>query len=491
MRVLMLGWEFPPYITGGLGTACYGLTKALSRYGTQVAFVLPRQITGSQVSHVRLLHPGSLLPQSLIAAPAMVTTTPASDSTLHGDDESLGDASTRAVEPSPIAWRQPAHTPQSASSTIAKQTPGWLASPYQSAGGQLHEPQVITGKPATLDATGQPRVGFFTAPSFYQEQAASPWVNPYAGDLMSDTQRYGEFCVALARQEHFDLVHAHDWMTFPAGLAVAAATGKPLLVHVHSTEFDRSGQNVNQGVYDLERRGVHGAIRVIAVSHLTRSILIHRYGLDPAKVDVVYNGIESDQTHAHVSKASIRRGDKIVLFLGRITWQKGPEFFIRAARKVLEKYERVKFVMAGSGDRITQVIELAAAYGIGHKVVFTGFLHGADVERLFKMADVYVMPSISEPFGIAPLEAIRHDVPVIISKSSGVAEVLTHALKVDFWDIEEMANKIIAVLKHPPLSSTLREQADMEVRRLSWDDAAAKCVHTYQTTLRTMGLNPR
>ncbi len=493
MRVLMLGWEFPPYITGGLGTACYGLTKALSRYGTQIAFVLPRNIAGSQASHVRLLHPGSLVPQPIVTTTTHTVTVahPAVESGSALNDASGADSNSAAAT-SLLAWRQPVHTPQSVSSVIAKQTPGWLASPYQSAGGQLHQAQVITGQPATFDATGQQRVGFFAAPSFYEQQTVSTtWVNPYEGDLMSDTQRYAQFCVALARQEHFDVVHAHDWMTFPAGLAVAAATGKPLVVHVHSTEFDRSGQNVNQVVYDLERRGVHGAIRVIAVSHLTRSILVHRYGLDEAKVDVVYNGIESDDTQTHISKASIRRGDKIVLFLGRITWQKGPEFFIRAARMVLEKYDRVKFVMAGSGDRITQVIELAAAYGIGHKVVFTGFLHGADVERLFKMADVYVMPSISEPFGIAPLEAISHDVPVIISKSSGVAEVLTHALKVDFWDIEEMANKIIAVLKHPPLSSTLREQADMEVRRLSWDDAAAKCVHTYQTSLRVMGLNPR
>ncbi|NJL31681.1 MAG: glycosyltransferase [Phycisphaerales bacterium] len=171
--------------------------------------------------------------------------------------------------------------------------------------------------------------------------------------------------------------------------------------------------------------------------------------------------------------------------------EKALSFFIRAARKVLEKIDGVKFVMAGSGDRVTQIIELAAAYGIGHKVVFTGFLQSEDVQRLFQMADVYVMPSISEPFGIAPLEAIRHDVPVIISKSSGVAEVLTHALKVDFWDIEDMANKIIAVLKHPPLSTTLRRQADIEVKRLTWDDSAAKCVNAYQQAMRVMGFNPR
>ena len=305
---------------------------------------------------------------------------------------------------------------------------------------------------------------------------------------MAEAQRYADLCVDLAQGEDFDVIHAHDWLTFPAGLAVAAVTGKPLVAHVHSTEFDRAGENANQQIYDIERRGVHGAMRVVAVSYLTRSILLHRYGMDPEKVDVVYNGIDNGPSSGPPADARsrIRRGDKIVLFLGRVTMQKGPEYFIAAAEKVLEKIDAVKFVVAGSGDKIQEVIELAAAKGIGHKVLFTGFLRGPDVERVFKLADVYVMPSVSEPFGIAPLEAISHDVPVIISKTSGVAEVLTHALKVDFWDIDDIANKIIAVLKHPPLSSTLREHADMEVRKLTWDDAAAKCRSVYEHALALM-----
>ena len=273
----------------------------------------------------------------------------------------------------------------------------------------------------------------------------------------------------------------------PAGLAVAAATGKPLVAHVHSTEFDRAGENTNQQIYDIERRGMHGAMRVIAVSYLTRSIVLHRYGVDPEKVDVVYNGIDNDKLDPSASpRTAIAKGDKIVLYLGRVTMQKGPEYFITAARKVLDKFDKVKFVVAGSGDKIEEIIELAAAQGIGQKVLFTGFLRGPDVERVFKMADVYVMPSVSEPFGIAPLEAISHDVPVIISKTSGVAEVLTHALKVDFWDVDDIANKIIAVLKHPPLSATLREHADIEVRKLTWDDAARKCNAVYDHSMAVM-----
>ncbi len=268
------------------------------------------------------------------------------------------------------------------------------------------------------------------------------------------------------------MVHAHDWMTFPAGMAVAAAKGVPLVVHVHSTEFDRSGIHIDQRIYDLERRGMHAAMKVIAVSYLTKNQVIHNYGVDPSKIEVVYNAIESNGTGFDPEKYKIHTDEKIVLFLGRITQQKGPEYFLAAAKKVLEVMDNVKFVMAGGGDLIRRIIEMASEMGIGHKVLFTGFLRGNDVERVFKMADLYVMPSVSEPFGIAPLEAMSHDVPVLISKQSGVSEVLSHALKVDFWDTDEMANKIIAVLKYPPLANTLREHGSFEVRQLNWTDAA-------------------
>jgi glycogen(starch) synthase len=235
-------------------------------------------------------------------------------------------------------------------------------------------------------------------------------------------------------------------MTFPAGLAVAGIKGVPLVVHVHSTEFDRSGLHVDQRIYDIERRGMHGAIKVIAVSTSPKPHhppLRHRPQQGRSRLQRHRsngNGFDED-------KYKIHKDEKIVLFLGRITMQKGPEYFLAAAKKVLEVMDNVKFVMAGSGDMIRRTIEMAASMGIGHKVLFTGFLRGGDVEKVFKMADLYVMPSVSEPFGIAPLEAMSHDVPVIISKQSGVSEVLTHALKVDFWDINEMANKIIAVLR--------------------------------------------
>jgi glycosyltransferase involved in cell wall biosynthesis len=303
----------------------------------------------------------------------------------------------------------------------------------------------------------------------------------YNGDMYSEVQRYADLAMRLAANEQFDVIHAHDWMTYPAGVAVARMSGKPLIVHVHSTEFDRSGEHVNQVIYDVERMGMHAADRIIAVSYLTRSIIISRYG---DKVEVVYNGVERNgNTNWPVGDTTIKKDEKVVLFLGRITMQKGPDYFLRAAKKVLEKMEDVKFVMAGSGDMMHRAVEMAAELGIGSKVLFTGFLRGEDVQKIFQMADLYVMPSVSEPFGIAPLEALDNDVPIIISKQSGVSEVIKHALKVDFWDVDEIANKIVAVLKYPPLGITLRSHGNYEVRKLRWKDSASRCARIYEEAL--------
>lgn len=447
MRVFMLGWEFPPFISGGLGTACHGLTLALSRQNTKITFVLPKVIDTQNTSHVRLLTPQSPLAESETPASGI------SPATISHDD------SDTQLDPN-IKFQA---------------IPARMYSPYQSAGGVLRQPPPAASRQCMQSNQSAPATASLVS-------GLGPGTGPldYSGDLLDECQRFSDLCLNLARGEDFDVIHAHDWLTFPAGLAVARLSGRPLITHVHSTEFDRSGENINQPVYDIERRGMHGAMRVIAVSYLTKSIIQHRFGVDPDKIEVVYNGIENINPLPGLhGEPAIRRSDKIVLFLGRITMQKGPEYFVRAAKKVLEKEQEVKFVMAGSGDKITDVIDLAVREGIGHQVLFTGFLRGKDVERVFRIANVYVMPSVSEPFGIAPLEAIRHDVPVIISKTSGVAEVLTHALKVDFWDTDEIANKIIAVLRHPPLSSTLREQADLEVRQLTWDGAAKKCLQVY------------
>lgn len=440
MRVFMLGWEFPPFISGGLGTACYGLTKAMSGLGTEILFVLPRPVSSPFSTHVKLLSPRAGSP---LASPVTEFRLDEFDHvSFRAINSRLGDPYVRPLD---------------------QLTPEERAR-------RLKEMGV---NPADADVAAGVTAGLAGAPA----KAAG---DHYAGDMFAEIQRYAALASEIARQESFDVVHAHDWMTFPAGLAVAGLKGVPLVVHVHSTEFDRSGVNVDTRIYDIERRGMHGALKVIAVSSLTKNIIQHQYGVDPAKVEVVYNAVEiNGNGDFDEEKYKIHKDEKIVLFLGRITMQKGPEYFLAAAKKVLEVMDNVKFVMAGSGDMIRRTIEMAAAMGIGHKVLFTGFLRGGDVEKVFKMADLYVMPSVSEPFGIAPLEAMSHDVPVIVSKQSGVSEILNHALKVDFWDINEMANKIIAVLRHPPLASTLRQHGSFDVRKRTWVDAARECVGVY------------
>ncbi|MHC4633805.1 MAG: glycosyltransferase family 4 protein [Planctomycetota bacterium] len=428
MKVFMLGWEFPPFISGGLGTACYGLTKAMNQLDIEITFVLPRTFADQYTTHVKLLNPGLL------------------SSTFKIDEFAK---TTFYTVNSPLQ---------------AYSTPGL----YQQ---QLEE------------FLSQKQMAGGTA------LACQPLCRAdYSGDMYTEVQRYAAITAELAKNEVFDIIHAHDWMTFPAAIRVAAESGKPLIVHIHSTEFDRSGEYINQMIYDIERQGMHAADKIIAVSNFTRELIVSRYGVSREKAEVVHNAVERKGNNGNnlnwvLGETGIKRGEKIVLFLGRITMQKGPEYFLSAAQKVLENMENVKFVMAGSGDLMHKAIEMAAGLGIGNKVLFTGFLHGEDVRKIYKMADLFVMPSVSEPFGLVPLEALDNDVPVIISKQSGVSEVLTHALKVDFWDIDEMANKIIAVLRYPPLKTTLQNHGNFEVRRLRWKDSAVKCMKIYEEML--------
>ena len=467
MRVLMLGWEFPPFITGGLGTACYGLTKAMSARGTQISFVLPKRVGSEYTSHVKMLSPQARRAEAGDRAPDSVA------STFQADPK-----------PTPVD----AQGKEAFRNVVFKAVPSHMASVYPG-GGLQYTPTgtrktegigFIHSKPATQSETSE----MVSAAVADAPPPAAPDFD-YSGDLFQQTRRYADLCLDLAKGEGFDVIHAHDWLTFPAAQALSEATGKPWIAHVHSTEYDRAGEGANTQIAEFEKQGVLSADRVIAVSEFTRKILVSRFGLDKNKCDVVYNGVEQtikngvERSEPIHPPAGIKKGEKVVLYLGRVTMQKGPEYFIAAAKKVLEKMDNVKFVVAGSGDQIERTIEQAAKAGIGSKITFTGFLHRADVKRVYEMADVYVMPSVSEPFGIAPLEAIAHDVPVIISRQSGVSEVLEHALKVDFWDTHDIANKIIAVLRHPPLGKTMREHADLEVRELTWDGAAEKCEAVY------------
>ncbi len=425
----MLGWEFPPFISGGLGTACYGLTKAMDQLGMKVTFVLPKMVGEKYTTHVKLLCPGS------------------EKSAFSLKYSELKNVRFHTIS-SPL---QPYTTPD------------------------IYNKQIEE----TLRQKHERQLGNITSASQFVTST------DYSSDMYTEVHRYAAIAAELAEYEqyNFDIVHAHDWMTYPAGITVSAISGKPLVIHVHSTEFDRSGEHVNQMIYDIERQGMERANKIIAVSHFTRNIIISRYGISGEKVEVVYNGVERNGSWSSLIETGIKKDEKIVLFLGRITMQKGPEYFLHAAKKVLNIMDNVKFVMAGSGDLMHRSIELAAELGIGQKVLFTGFLRGEDVQKIYNMADLYVMPSVSEPFGIAPLEALDNDVPVIISKQSGVSEVLMHALKVDFWDVNEIANKIIAVLKYPPLRMTLKSHGNFEVRKLRWKDSAAKCAKIYEDML--------
>jgi glycogen(starch) synthase len=422
IKTLMLGWEFPPFISGGLGTACYGLTKAMDHLGMQVIFVLPR-----------------MKPVRFVGGAAMAGAGRRSSAPL---EQEFPNVRFRAV-------------------------PSGLA-PYGRFG-----PSAQPVPHATVAARAE----------LLEELPGEP--GPYGVNINEEVQRYAIRAAKIAQSEEFDIIHAHDWMTFPAGIAVAAYSRKPLVVQVHSTEFDRSGEHVNQCVYDIERQGMHAAAKVIAVSNYTRNIVVSRYAVPPEKVEVIYNGIDPpDAAEAPAQPARPSQRDKVVLFLGRITMQKGPEYFLYAAKRVLEKEKHVKFIMAGDGDRLCGTIELAAWLGIGHRVFFTRFLRGADVDNAYRMADLYVMPSVSEPFGLAPLEALRNNVPVLISKQSGIAETLQNALKVDFWDINEMANKMVAVLRHPPLQETLRANGHKEVLKFRWEDSAARVNDIYHRVLK-------
>jgi len=311
-----------------------------------------------------------------------------------------------------------------------------------------------------------------------------PRVRPeqYGRDIYAEVGRFASNCASSLSQERFDIIHCHDWMTYPAGVALAQITGKPLVCHVHSLEYDRSGLNVNQQIHHIERFGLQAARRVIAVSYYTRRIVHEQHGIPLDKICVVHNGVYSSEAMFKYRKGKSWPA-KIVLFLGRITFQKGPDYFIEAAAKVIPHIPDVLFVMAGTGDMLPRCIERVNQLGIGEHFQFPGFLRGQEVEEMFSIADLYVMPSVSEPFGISALEAIKFDTPVIISRQSGVSEVLTHALKVDFWDIDRMADLMINALVHEELRSDMVAMAREEVRRLHWDAAALKTREIYSSLL--------
>lgn len=427
MKVLMFGWEFPPHIAGGLGTACFGLTKGLVRHQVDIRFVVPKAYGDEDQQAVRLVN--------------------ASEVTVNME-ESLYKEYWKRIEYMEIG-----------SSII----------PYVS-------PEEFARILSQEQLTRISRDSRVFADRFEFSGAYGP-------SLLEEVSRYALVASALAAAGGFDLIHAHDWLTYPAGIAAKYVSGKPLVIHVHATEFDRTGENVNTQVFEIEKKGMMEADKIIAVSHFTRNTVIEKYGIPEEKVVTVHNAVEP--TEKKNINGTSHVPEKIVTFLGRITYQKGPEYFIEAARLILERDENVRFVMAGSGDLLEKMIRRVAALKIGHKFHFTGFLRGTDVDRMLAMSDVFVMPSVSEPFGIVPLEAMRSNVPVVISKQSGVSEVLNHALKVDFWDIHGMADAIYGLLHYKGALKMFDRYGKEEVESLKWEHSGLKVKEVYEEVLRS------
>lgn len=312
----------------------------------------------------------------------------------------------------------------------------------------------------------------------------------YAGSLVGEVYRYSELAGDIADSEEHDVIHAHDWLSFEAGINAKEVSGKPLVAHIHATEFDRSGESVNQDIYDIERRGFHVADSVVAVSDWTKNILINRYDVPADKITVVHNGI-SEEDYSDVLEESPSsvvsklkdHGYKIVLFVGRITFQKGPDYFVRMAKKIREYEPNTFFVVCGSGDMEKQMIREVAGAKMSDRFIFTGFIRGESLNTVYRAADIYIMPSVSEPFGLTPLEAMIQNTPVLISHQTGVSEVVSHALKANFWDVDDMTNKVVSVLRNPSLQQCLRSNGKLEVSKVNWHKAGDKLISLYAKLL--------
>jgi glycosyltransferase involved in cell wall biosynthesis len=423
----MFGWEFPPHISGGLGTASYGLTKGMAMLDDlEVIFVVPKTWGDEDQNMVRLIGANKV----------------------------------------PVAFKQiyykgarrPIEKIEVSSKIIPYIDPEdfWRLVRSEVNGHRLF---VQTNSKGMIDFSGR-----------------------YDSNLLDEIYKYSIVASVIAEENEFDIIHAHDWLTYPAGIAAKEVSGKPLVIHVHATDFDRSGGNVNPDVYQIEKAGMDAASKIITVSNLTREIVISKYNIHPDKVETVYNAVEPLNISNDIV---VHKGfdEKVVTFLGRITLQKGPEYFIEAAYKVLEVMKNVRFVMAGSGDMMDRMMRRAASLKITDRFHFTGFLRGRDVFTMLAMSDVYIMPSVSEPFGISPLEAMQSNVPVIISRQSGVSEILTHAVKTDFWDIDAMADAIYGILNYPALARMFIKNGKEEVIRLKWDNSARHVKDIYERAI--------
>ena len=413
----MFGWEFPPHILGGLGTASYGLTKGMYDNGDMdITFVIPKPWGDEERSFARIVGANSV----------------------------------------PVAWRD-------------------VSWDYvQSRIGNVMDPQLY------FDLRDHIYADFNYMGT--NDLGCIEFSGRYPDNLLEEINNYSIMAGVIARTVPCDVIHSHDWLTYPAGIHAKQVTGKPLVIHVHATDFDRSRGNVNPTVFAIEKDGMNNADHIITVSNLTRQTVIEKYGINPEKVTTVHNAVEP--LSEEIRNIKMKKGkDKVVTFLGRITMQKGPEYFVEAASRVLQKTHNVRFVMAGSGDMMEKMIRLAADRDIADRFHFTGFLKGRQVYEMLATSDVYIMPSVSEPFGISPLEAMQMGVPSIISKQSGCAEILENVIKIDYWDINAMADSIYAIIKYPALYNHLRDRGLAEIDTIQWKKAGAKVIDIYHKVI--------
>lgn len=413
----MFGWEFPPHILGGLGTASYGLTRGMAQQeDMHITFVIPKPHGDEDQSFLKII--------GACNVPIVYK---------ENDWQHVNNLIGQMMHPDEYFWLRD--------------------------GIKYNFNRIFTNDLGCVDFSGR-----------------------YPDNLIEEIGNYEAVASVLAHQMEFDIIHSHDWLTYPAGVFAKQISGKPLVIHVHATDFDRSRGQVNPTVYAIEKRGMDMADHIMTVSDLTRKIVIEKYHQDPRKVTTVHNAVEPLPEADSFPKTP--RKDKVVTFLGRITMQKGPEYFVEAAHRVLQKTKGVRFVMAGSGDMMQAMIDLVAQRGIADRFHFTGFLKGRQVHEMLAESDVYIMPSVSEPFGISPLEAMQVGTPSIISKQSGCAEILTHAIKTDYWDIDAMADAIYAIVKYPAMYESLRNLGRDEVNNIKWYDAGLKVRSIYNSVIK-------
>ncbi len=454
MKVLMFGWEFPPHISGGLGTACFGLTESLAKKDTQILFVIPKTDSETIEEGLQIRSASNVeIPINSILKHKLHHNPPYEEGEI---SEIVSNLRVIGIDANPAPYT----------------TQHVLSDAVSLSSWNYQFPEKNITLSSDLD----------TAQTTEEATVRYQFSGGYGPNLLEEVERYGLAGAEIARQEKFDIIHAHDWLTYQAGIAAKKISGKPLVVHVHATEFDRAGINADAPIFKMEHEGMEAADKIIAVSEWTKNIIINNYSIPADKITVVHNGALPAKQNEDIQRPPI--GKPIITFLGRITFQKGPEYFVDAAEKVLSKFPDVHFVMAGSGDLLPKIIERVARLRIASHFHFTGFLKGEKVDRLWSVTNIYVMPSVSEPFGISPLEAVQAGVPVIVSHQSGVAEVMEHIVKIDFWNVEALADAMCNILKYQSLSNTLRNKSKEEISGITWELAAKKINALYHDLTR-------